>query len=307
MKLRTFHLLIVAFAVSITVAQESKEESYKIGYQDTLEITVFRHPELTQLVNISPDGTIKLFRIDTPIRAVCKTERELAAEITEKYKTYLKNPFVNVRVVEQRSQYFAVIGAVERPGLFYINRRVRLLELLSFAGGPDTEKAGTKLIVARAGSTATCDGKAQETRENYTLYQFNVRDVLQAKENIWMEPGDIVSVLDADVVYVYGNVRKPGAIKLNRALTLRQAIASAEGFAPASNKDKIRLIRQKPGQAEWEEQVFSLKDIDNGKVTDPLLQPNDIIAVSEDKTQSILNGIGKSLTGGLANLPIFVK
>lgn len=299
-------ILLILLLTFLLPAQEQNNGNYRIGYQDTLEISVFRHPELTQIVNVGPDGTIKLFRINSPIAAVCKTERELAAEITEHYKTYLRNPFVNVRVVEQKSQYFAVIGAVERPGLFYINRKVRLLELLSFAGGPDTEKAGTKMIIVRTGSPSACQGKA-DYQEDYKLYQFDIKEVLQAKENIWMEPGDIVSVLEADVVYVYGNVKRPGPVKLNRALTLRQAIASAEGFLPASNKEKIRLIRQKPGQTEWEEQVFSLRDIDKGRIPDPILKPNDIVAVSEDKTQSILNGIGKSLTGGLANLPIFVK
>jgi polysaccharide export outer membrane protein len=264
------------------------------------------------MVNVAPDGTIKLFRIDEPIVAVCKTERELAAEIAEKYKVLLRNPFVNVRVAEQRSQYYAVIGAVEKPGLFYINRRIQLLELLSFAGGPDIEKAGTKLILARGGSVSACkaDGKDKSSAaqsQEYELYQFNVKDVLQGKANIWMEAGDIVSVLEADVVYVYGSVKKPGSIKLTRPITLRQAIAEAGGFEAASKKDKIRVIRQKQGSSEWEDISYNLKDIDSGKVKDPFLMPNDIVAVSEDKLQSILNGVGKSLTGGLANLPIFIR
>jgi polysaccharide export outer membrane protein len=290
------------------------QDKYRIGSQDTLEITVYRHPELSQVVNVAPDGTIRLFRLDESIVAVCKTERELAAEIAEKYKTILRNPFVNVRVVEQRSQYYAVIGAVERPGLFYINRRIQLLELLSFAGGPDIEKAGTKLIVARAGRASACKVPEKINEENvfngeraYKLYQFNVKDVLQGKENMWMEAGDIVSVLDADVVYVYGSVRKPGSIKLTRPLTLRQAIAEAGGFEPTSKKDKIRVIRQKQGSTEWEEMTYSLKDIDSKKINDPFLMPNDIVAISEDKLQSILNGVGRSLTGGLANLPIFIR
>lgn len=290
------------------------QDKYRIGYQDTLEITVYRHPELSQVVNVAPDGTIRLFRLDEPIVAVCKTERELAAEIAEKYRIFLRNPFVNVRVVEQRSRYYAVIGAVERPGMFYISRRVQLLELLSFAGGPDIEKAGTKLIVARAGSKSACKTPGTTDEDNtsssdraYKLYQFNVKDVLQGKENMWMEAGDIVSVLDADVVYVYGSVRKPGSIRLTKPLTLRQAIAEAGGFEPASKKDKIRVIRQKQGSDEWEEVIYSLKDIDSKKINDPFLMPNDIIAVSEDKLQSILNGVGKSLTGGLANLPIFIR
>jgi Periplasmic protein involved in polysaccharide export len=290
------------------VGLEKNEERYRIGFQDTLEVTVFRHPELSLTVNVAPDGTIRLPRIDdTTIPVVCKTERELANDIAKLYKErLLKNPFVNVRAVEQRSQSFAVIGAVEKPGSFYLNRKIRLLELLAFAGGPSAEKAGTKLIVARTGSRSVCRQETDAESQGMILYQYNIKDVLQGKQDLLMQPGDIVSVLDADVVYVYGNVNKQGPIKLTRPLTLRQAISSAEGFAPASKKDKIRIIRQKEGTTEWQEIVFNLKDIETGKVQDPFLQPNDIVAVSEDSMKSFLENVKKSLTGGLANLPIFV-
>src|SRR5215212_4072016 len=103
---------------------QNPDERYRIGYQDALAIQVFRHPELTQKVNVNTNGTVNLFRIDGPIMAVCKTESELANDIAEAYKKdYLRNPEVQVVAVEQKSQAFGVMGAVEKPGSYYINRR----------------------------------------------------------------------------------------------------------------------------------------------------------------------------------------
>ncbi|MGI9055249.1 MAG: polysaccharide biosynthesis/export family protein, partial [Pyrinomonadaceae bacterium] len=268
-------------------------ERYRIGYQDTLQITIFRHPELSRPVSVNPNGTIFLPRIEKPIVAVCKTEQELADEITAAYKKdYLKDPFVDVRAVEQKSQAFGVIGAVEKPGYFFINKKIHLLEMLAFAGGPNKE-AGTRLLVARTGSSSFCqnDIPVNEDEKDLQLYDFKIRDIQEAKVNFWMQPGDIVSVMEADFVYVVGNVNKPGRIALKTPLSLTQAIATAEGFKPASKKDTVRVLRQKEGTSEREELVFNLKDIEKLKSPDPILQVNDIVAVSEDQKKTIINGI----------------
>src|SRR5688572_24790164 len=134
---------------AIPLGQPAREERYRIGFQDTLEVQVFRHPELNQRVNVNANGTINLFRLPVPIVAVCKTEHELKRDIEDAYrKDYLRNPEVNVIAVEQRSRAFGMIGAVEKPGQFMISRRVRLIELLAHAGGPNKE-AGTRVLVAR--------------------------------------------------------------------------------------------------------------------------------------------------------------
>ena len=75
-------------------------DRYNIGYEDVLQITVYKHPELSQTVRVARDGTIIMPKIDAPIVAVCRTERELASKITAFYRNYLRNPFVNVRAVE---------------------------------------------------------------------------------------------------------------------------------------------------------------------------------------------------------------
>lgn len=283
---------------------QARAERYRIGYQDTLAIQIFRHPELTQRVNVNPNGTINLFRVDTPIVAVCKTERELADDIKTAYqKDYLRNPEVQVTAVEQRSQAFSVIGAVVKPGYYYINRRMHLLELLAFAEGPSKD-AGSRVIVARTGSNTDCKSQADNPAEpaNISLMSFKLRDILEAKSTLMMEPGDMVSVMPADVVFVYGNVNKQGQVKITEPITLTQAIASSEGLKPATKKDNVRILRQKPGSLERDEFVYNLNDIDKRRVNDPYLEPNDIVAVSEDRTLSILNSIKNGLTQGISSV-----
>lgn len=285
------------------------DERYRIGYQDSLQIIVTKHPDMSATVSVNPNGMIYVPRLDNPIMAVCKTERELAVEIaTELKKGLLKNPFVDVRAVDQKSQAFGVIGAVEKPGYFYINKKIQLLEMLAYAGGPNKE-AGTRMLVARAGSTSFCKNDtpvADDPNKELQLYEFKIRDVQEAKVNFWMQPGDTVSVLDADWVYVTGNVNKPGRIPLKNPISLTQALATAEGTKPASKKDKILVLRQKPNSSEREQLTFNLKDIQSLKTPDPILQVNDIVAVTEDSTKAVLNGIVKSVTTGFGNLPFIL-
>jgi len=281
---------------------QSKEERYRIGFQDTLEIQVFKHPDLNQRVNVNTNGTITLFRLDQPIVAVCKTEQELKKDVEDAYrKDYLKNPEVNVIAVEQRSRAFAVIGAVEKPGQYLISRRIRLLELIAQAGGPSKE-AGTRVAVARTGSTSNCKLNEVASTDVEDILYFRLNDILEAKENLVMRPGDVVSVMKADGVYVFGNVNEQGRIEIKEPITLTQAIASAKGLKSASDRGKIKVLRQKQGSTEREEFTYNLDDITKRKGTDPFLEPNDIVAVNTDKTKEIMQSIGRSLTNGIPSL-----
>ncbi len=279
-----------------------QDDKYRIGYRDKLSIQVYRHPDLNKTVAVEPNGTITLFRLSEPINAVCKTESELAREIALAYqKDYLKNPEVSVTATEQMSQSFAVIGAVEKPGHYYINRRVRLLELLAFAGGPSKD-AGSTVLVARTGSTSNCGSIKQSSDENEAYLTFKIRDVQEGRQTLDMKPGDIVSVREADVVFVYGNVNEQGQVVMKQPLTLTQAIASAKGFKAATAKDKVRIIRQKTDSIERQEIFVDLNAVNKGKADDPYLLPNDIVAVSEDATKSILLNVKNVMTQGIPSL-----
>ncbi|MEO8572916.1 MAG: polysaccharide biosynthesis/export family protein [Pyrinomonadaceae bacterium] len=283
---------------------QSRDEKYRIGYQDQLDIQVFRHPDLNQRVNVNTNGTISLFRLHEPILAVCRTEEELSNDVAAAYeKDYLKDPQVRVIAAEQRSRAFGVIGAVEKPGQYLISRQVRLLELIAQAGGPSKE-AGTRVIVARTGSRSNCqmNDVTSNSSEPATYVAYILKDIIEGKQNVIMRPGDIVYLLDADIVYVYGNVNKQGQVAIKEPLTLTQALASAEGLKSASDKTKIRVLRQKSGSIERDELVFDLNKINKREVADPFLEPNDVVAVSVDTTRDILNTIGRSLTNGLPSL-----
>jgi protein involved in polysaccharide export with SLBB domain len=108
--------------------------------------------------------------------------------------------------------------------------------------------------------------------------------------------------MDADVVYVYGNVNKQGQVQIKEPLTLTQALASAEGLKSASDRGKVKVLRQKPGSTDRDEFVYNLDDITKRKVPDPFLEPNDVVAVNTDKTKEIFQSIGRSLTNGIPSL-----
>jgi polysaccharide export outer membrane protein len=289
---------------SQTLQNNKANDKYRIGFQDTLEISVFRHPELSLVANVGPDGTILMPRIDQPIVASCKTERELKTYIETLYKSYLRNPFVNVRVSEQRSQSFAVIGAVQKANLFYLNRRTRLLELLALAGGHDVERNPAIIKIARIGNSSGCqnDDNNSNEDEKVEFITYKLRDVLEGKQNPWMQPGDIVSVLEAEEAYVVGQVIKPTKILLKEPKTLTQAIAEAGGFEQNAKTDKVVIQRQESGSGAKTELVYSLKDINTKKIPDPVLQANDIVQVSTDKVKSVRNGLLKALGGGVGNI-----
>lgn len=276
-------------------------DRYRIGYQDVISVVIDRHGDLNQTVPVGPDGTITLFRLDRPIIAVCKTELELARDVESAYKERnLRNPIVRVMVTEQRSQPVMVMGAVEQPKTYYLNHRVHLLELLGMAGGPNKE-AGTRLIVARTGSTSVCKLPGDAANDNVSVIDLKLRDIREGKTIFWMQPGDVVSVLDSDIIYVYGNVNKQGVYKAREPITLTQAIVYAEGLKGAAKKDKIRILRQKEGSTEREELIYDLTLIEKRRINDPYLQANDIVAVSEDRTKSILMGFVDSLKGTIPN------
>ncbi len=281
---------------TLVAGMTNRTDGYRIGFQDILHVRVFRHPELDQRIAVNPNGTITLFRLERPVVAVCKTERELADDIQTAYKEkYLKDPQVSVLVAEQRSQSVMIIGAVEKPGPVFMNRRYHLLEMLAMAGGPSKE-AGTRLLVARTGSATSCREQGDATDgDKVAVMDYKITDVREGRKTLWMEPGDVIYVLDTDIIYVYGNVNRQGMIKVREPITLTQALVSAEGLRSAAKKDKIRVLRQVPGKAERDELVFDLNQIDKGKAKDPILEPNDIVAVSEDRVKSILNGIANSI------------
>jgi polysaccharide export outer membrane protein len=292
------------------MAKENQSKQYRIGVGDELDVQVFKHPEYSKSVRVNEYGIIALPRINKPIQALCKTESELSEEIASYYLKYLKQPYVSVYIKEYKSQPVAVIGAVDKPGQFYITRKMRLLQAVALAGGP-TKEAGTKVLLARLGGVDLCSEAQTSEAENANLsdllFNYNLRKTIEGDEsaNPWLKPGDIVSILEADRAYIVGNVKKPTTILLREPRTLTQAIAEAEGILPATKKKQIFLVRQDANGVRTRMEV-NLIAINERKAADPYLQPNDIIEVPLDGAKDTRNSILKAFTNGLPSVLPFL-
>src|SRR5215510_8352421 len=269
-------------------AVTTTDTRYRIGPGDVLDVRVARAAELSRdTVRVDQGGMIRMPMLDEDIRAACLTEGELGENIAKLYRKYKNNPHVDVFVKEFQSQPVSVIGAVKNAAQFKLQRRVSLLELLTFAGGP-SDAAGQNVQIVRAGGPSLCDSGSGDT-ENNAFVNYKLAEVLRGmpEANPFVQPGDIVSLPPADQVYVIGNVRQPRAVPMKEPLTVSHVIAMAGGTGPASNRDKIRIIRQLPGSTAKQEIVVDLAAIEKNKAEDVVLMPNDVVDVPTSGTKSV--------------------
>src|SRR5678809_653388 len=146
-------ILVLLFLLAPVHAQDDR---YRIGPGDVLDIRVFNRPQLSrEAVRVEGNGMIRMPLIETDIQASCLTEGELAKEISTRYAKYYKNLQVDVFIKEYHSQQVAVIGAVNDQSRFELQRRVRLLELLTYAKGPSA-KAGQTINIVHSTNTSPC-------------------------------------------------------------------------------------------------------------------------------------------------------
>lgn len=297
------------------VMPSSVDEQYLIGPGDGLRIEVFNKPQLTREETVDIRGMIRMPLIEEDIRASCRTERELAAEIARMYRDrqLLKNPLVSVAVKDFQSQPVAVIGSVNSPGRFVLRRRVSLLELLVFHAGGPTAKAGRKVqILSTAASSCRSHDSVESgdaTSAEGSIVTYDLQELVQGNEamNPFVRQGDIINVPAADEVIIVGNVLRPAAVPIVEPTTLARAIAMVGGTLPNSKKDKIRVTRQTPGSAATTEFLVDMKATDKAKGEGFLLQGGDIVEVSTNTgLRNILRSLSTAIVPMATNLPIRV-
>src|SRR5689334_11899082 len=139
-------LLVVACLVSLAVGVQAQQpdDRYRIGPGDVLDIRIYNRPQLSrEAVRVEGSGMFRMPLIETEIQASCLTEGELAKEIATRYAKYYRNLQVDVFIKEYHSRQVAIIGAVNDQSRFELQRRVRLLELLTYAKGPSAHAGQT--------------------------------------------------------------------------------------------------------------------------------------------------------------------
>lgn len=285
----------------------ANEDRYRIGPGDVLDIRILNRPNLSRdAVRVEGNGVIRMPLIDSEIQAACKTEGELAKEIAELYTKFYRKPQVDVFIKEYHSRQVAVIGAVNEQARFELQRRVRLLDLLTYAKGPSA-KAGQTINIVHAPPALVCPGTVQ--REDTALFQsFKLSDTLTGnpKANPYIEPGDIVTLPEANMVYVVGNVYLPLSIPLKEPVTLSRAVAMAGGVKQDSKKDKVRIVRQEPGSTTSKEIVVDLNAIEKKRAEDIALLPNDIVEVPTSGTKSFMRSLLGTVAPAVSQLPVRV-
>lgn len=311
-KLAVVALLPVVVSVSVCAQELNKNaiaapasldpvtsDLYRIGSGDVLEVRVFNRPQLSrEAVRVDNGGLIRMPMIDGEIRAVCRTEAELANEIATLYLKYQRRPHVDVFVKEYSSKPVAVIGAVEKPGQFHLQRRMRLLELVSLAGGP-TERAGERLLVTHGADIPACEQSVASTNG----LTYNLNHTLKGEDisNPYVRPGDIITIPEAQQAFVVGNVFKPSSISLKEKITVSQAVAMAGGTMTDARKNRIHILRQLPGTQGKTEIVVDLDAISKRKAEDIELQPNDIVEVPTSAGKRFLRNLLGVVAPGLSS------
>ncbi|HKB65409.1 MAG TPA: polysaccharide biosynthesis/export family protein [Pyrinomonadaceae bacterium] len=288
-----------------TTLTTNDDDRYRIGPGDILDIRILNRPTLSRdAVRVEGNGLIRMPLIDEEIQAACKTEGELAKEIAERYTKFYRKPQVDVFIKEYHSRQVAVIGAVNEQSRFELQRRIRLLDLLTYAKGT-SPKAGQTINIVHAPRLQGCQ-KAGDTADEAAFSSYKLSETLQGdpRANPYIEAGDIITVPEANLVYVVGNVYTPLTIPLKEPITLSRAVAMAGGVKQDSKKDKVRIVRQEPGAATSREIVVDLVAIEKKRADDIALMPNDIIDVPTSGSKTFLRGLLGTVAPSVAQLPV---
>jgi len=235
---------------------------YLIGAGDVLRISVFQNADLTLETRVGEDGTISYPLIGTVKiggSTIPGAERHIAQLLKE--GGFVLKPQVSILLVTVRGSQVSVLGQVNRPGRYPIETaNMRMADALATAGGIASTGADTVIFVG------TRDGKA--TRQVIDVENLFNPD---AGRDFLMRAGDILYVQRAPVFYIYGEVQRPGSYRLERDMTVMQALAAGGGLTPKGTQKGLRIHRRGA----------------NGKIQtrelglDEPVQPNDVVYVKE--------------------------
>jgi polysaccharide export outer membrane protein len=207
-----------------------------LGMGDMVRISVFRNPELTTEARVSERGTV-LFPMIGEVPVSGLTPSQAGQRIADKLRSgrYVVNPEVTVSMMQVNSRQVSVLGNVVKPGRYPIDSTsVRVTDFIANAGGISPTGSDSVTILMNRG------GK-QERIEVDLADMFRRGDL---SSNIALEPGDTIYVNKAPMVYVYGEVQKGGAYRVEPHMTVMQAIAMGGGITPRGTERGIKISRR---------------------------------------------------------------
>jgi polysaccharide biosynthesis/export protein len=277
--------------------------NYVIGPEDVLAIDVFDVPELSRLsVEVSNDGNISVPLLGN-VKAAGLTQQQLRDELAEKWgEKYLQHPQVMLTIQDFKSRPVSVVGAVAKPGEYYLTGRRTLVEVLAMAGGPANlgASAGKEVMVERPGGfedVPAVDGLTQTAPDKVSVEMKKLLYGQDTDLNIEIKPFDIISVSRAGIVYVVGAVNRPGGYLLDNkdSVSVLEAVAMAQGVGANARTADARIVRRSSSGMQNEVPI-NLKRVLAGKAPDITLAANDILFVPNNTAKAIgKQGIASAL------------
>ena len=251
-------LILVFQCISVVIA----EEEYVLGSGDVVRVSVYGHQDLTTVARINEKGNIT-FPLISEIKIGESSVSQAEANIKQALKSggYVMSPQVSLIVEQYRSQQVSVLGEVNKPGKYAIEGESTVIDLIVLAGGVTPSAAEVVHLIRR--------GEKEEQRIIVDLY--NILQKGDLTKNIVVNNTDILFVPKMDKFYIYGEVQRPGMFRLERGMTVIQALAVGGGLTRRGTERGIQIKRH-----DSEGIIMETEDL----LTHKLL-PNDVIYVGE--------------------------
>jgi polysaccharide biosynthesis/export protein len=249
---------------------------------DLLDISVFDVPELAQQVRVGVDGKAQLALIGN-ISLAGLTEEQAAEMIAGELRNrnFLVQPQVKVSIKESSTQGVSVLGEVQHPGIYQVMGPRTLPDLLSMAGGL-TNVADSRVTIEHRSAPGG----------NVTVNLKNDDPKTLLATDLQVYPGDLVVVPRAGIVYVLGDVARPGGFVMQNdgGITLLQALAQAGSVSRTGSGSHAVLLRKVNG--EYVTSKVNLDKIARGQQPDFALHANDILFIPNNRLKSALRNTG---------------
>lgn len=285
---------------TIKSSESVKIETNLVHLGDLIDVDVIGSIEYDWRGMLNPEGFLDGIEFtENPIYALCRTEEEIALDVARAYSKILREPKVVVRILDRSKRPLALLyGAVKTEQRFQIKRPIFLNELIIVSGGL-TENTSGEIQIFRP-KNLSCQSPSNEKNEasddagenrarfvtasqdNGSVYiNIKISDLLTGNKeaNPQILSGDIITVREAESIYVIGGVSNPKQISSRGQVTLSRAIASAGGLAKGADAKKITVFRREAGETKIIE--ADLEKIEKGTAEDLILRAFDIVEVEQ--------------------------
>jgi polysaccharide export outer membrane protein len=271
-------------AAAVPSAAPTNAKSYILGAEDQITVRIFAAGDIPDKpVQIDNDGTVTLPMIGS-VHAAGLTVEQLQDNLVTAYKKYFKDPQVTVQVNDFRSQPVSVAGNVTKPGVVQLRGNRNLMEVIGQAGGLRAD-AGDSVLITRNLSEGPIPvaGAFTDPTGKYSVAHINIRSIMSGKDpegNIQIKPHDVITIPRARLIYVLGNVGRPGGYVMNEneTMSITQALALAGGWSKAAALGSARILRAEGGPNR-EQIPANVKKIMENKAPDLQMRPDDILYI----------------------------